>query len=190
MRSARRVATAAGSAGGGGGFGAAVFSGAGGGDATDGEERGGVGSVVVATGGDSATAGVAVGEGARECGLVRLRRTTTGFVFGLGERAGMAALFPSCTRIASLSGRCSEGAAVHRGSDAHQRCSTGRERPPCAALSSVSYALMECRCSLRTVLPVLVDSGHDPLGVPWASGEPPALAGFVDVHDANRFGDG
>jgi hypothetical protein len=114
MRSARRVATTAGSSGGGGGLGAAVCSGAGGGDATDGEERGGVGGVVAAIGGESATAGVAVGEGTRDCGRVRLRSTTTGFVCGLGERAGMAALFPSCTRIAILSGRFSECAAVHR----------------------------------------------------------------------------
>src|SRR5262245_4968266 len=71
MRSARRAATTAGSSGGDDGLSAGVSSCAVGGDGIDGEVRDGVACEEVATGGGFATAGVAVGDGTADFGLVR-----------------------------------------------------------------------------------------------------------------------
>ena len=67
--------------------------------------------VAVATGGGFATAGLAAGGGTAEFGLVRLRRTTTGFVIGVCERPGMTALFLGSTGNAILCGGFSADAA-------------------------------------------------------------------------------
>ena len=70
-----------------------MCSGAVDGDATDGEDGVGVAPVEVATSGGVATAGLVAGGGTVDFGLVRLRRTTMGFVMGLGARPGMRTLF-------------------------------------------------------------------------------------------------
>jgi hypothetical protein len=58
-----------------------------------------------------ATAGLAAGGGTVDFDLVRLRRTTTGFVIGVCEHPGMAALFLGSTCNAILCGGFSKYAA-------------------------------------------------------------------------------
>jgi hypothetical protein len=83
----------------------------GGGDETGGEDRVGVSGGEGGTGRDFATADLAAGGGTAEFGLVRLRRTTTGFVVGLCERPGMRALFLGSRHNAILCRDFSEYAA-------------------------------------------------------------------------------
>jgi len=88
-----------------------VCSSARGGDETDGEDRVGVSGGERGTCRDFATADLAVGGGTAEFDLVRLRRTTTGFVIGLCERPGMGALFLGSRHNAILCRDFSEYAA-------------------------------------------------------------------------------